>query len=70
MGANPHKNKAGKVKIMPLAMEEEAEPIVWLRLASRILEVPPNLRMVLNAATVITATGIEVLIVKPALNPR
>ena len=66
----PHKNRAGKVKMTPLATELEAEPTVCDRFASRMLLFTPLARSVRNNATVITATGIEVEIVSPARRPR
>ena len=69
-GGKPHMNNAGSVKITPEATELEAEPTVWVRLASRIdVRAPKRFRMP-KAATVITAMGIDVEIVKPATSPR
>ena len=52
---------------MPLASELDAEPIVCARFASRIVPVLPTVCSALNAATVMTATGIEVLMVRLVL---
>ena len=68
--SKPHRKSAGKVKMTPLATELEAEPTVCDRLASRMVLVTPPARSVRNSATVITATGIEVEIVRPARSPR
>ena len=58
------------MKITPLATELDAEPTVCDRFASRIeLETPARARS-RKAATVITATGMEVEIVRPTLSPR
>jgi len=67
-GGIPHMNSAGSVKMTPEASELDAEPVVCERLASRM--VPPEPRSRRNTATVITATGIEVLTVSPARSPR
>ena len=64
-GARPHRNSAGIVKIVPVASEVDAEPIVWAMLASRI--VTPRRS---GTATVITAAGIEAETVMPTLGPR
>ena len=69
-GASPQRNNAGSVKITPLATELDEEPTVCERLASRMLAEPPSWRSAWKAATVITATGIEVLMVSPARSPR
>ena len=69
-GGTPHMNSAGSVKITPEASELEAEPVVCARLASRIVPLRPKPFSRRNMATVITATGIEVLTVRPARNPR
>ena len=63
-------NRAGRVKITPEASELEAEPVVCERLASRIVPSRPARRRSRNIATVITATGMEVLTVSPARRPR
>ncbi len=70
LGAKPHRNRAGRVKMTPLATELEAEPTVCARLASRIDVPTPATRSARKAATVITATGIEVEMVRPARSPR
>ena len=54
---------AGSVKMIPLATELDAEPMVWARLASRMLPCPPARSSSLSAATVMTAMGTEVEIV-------
>lgn len=58
------------MKITPEATKLDADPIVCEILASRMFESCPNLRSTRNAATVITATGIDVEIVSPARSPR
>ncbi len=63
-------NRAGSVKMTPEASELEAEPVVCARLASRIVPWWPILPSSRNMATVMTATGIEVLTVSPARRPR
>lgn len=65
-GATPHMNRAGIVKIVPEASEEEALPTVWARFASRIVP-PPRPR---KSAAERTAIGIEVETVSPAFRPR
>src|SRR5262245_19435769 len=62
-----HMNSAGMVKIVPLASEVEADPIVCDRLASRIV---PRARNSRKSATVITAAGIDAETVRPTLRPR
>ena len=69
-GCKPHRNNAGRVKMTPLATELDEDPTVWAMLASRICADPPSLRSAWNAATVITATGMDVLMVSPARSPR
>ena len=69
-GGMPQRNRAGRVKMMPLATELEAEPTVWERLASRMVPPMPRAPKARKAATVMTATGIEVEIVRPAWSPR
>jgi len=66
-GAMPHRKSAGMVKIVPLASEVDADPIVWDRLASRIVERSPSAR---KTATVITAAGIDADTVSPTRSPR
>lgn len=63
-------NRAGMVNSTPEATEELAEPTVCDRLASRIEWLPPNALRARKATTVSTATGMEVLMVSPALRPR
>ena len=58
------------VKMTPLAIELEAEPTVCAMLCSRIVDFTRADRRRRKAATVITATGIEVEIVRPARSPR
>ncbi len=70
VGSKPQRKSAGKVKMTPLATELEAEPTVCDRFASRMVLSTPPARRVRNNATVITATGIEVEIVRPARRPR
>ena len=55
------------VKIVPLASEVEAEPMVCERFASRMLPREPTSRKI---ATVITAAGIEAVMVSPTSRPR
>jgi hypothetical protein len=68
-GAMPQRKSAGMVKIVPVASDELAEPMVCERFASRIT---PSRRpgMSLNSATVSTAIGIDVETVSPTFNPR
>ena len=66
-GAMPHRNSAGMVKIVPVASEELAEPIVCEMFASRMTS---RCRMRRNNATVRTAIGIEVDTVSPTRRPR
>ncbi len=69
-GSRCHMNSAGSVKMTPLATELEADPIVCDMLASRIVAGRPTCRSSRKAATVITATGIDVEMVSPACKPR
>ena len=69
-GGMPHMNSAGSVKMTPLARELEAEPVVCEILVSRIVPPTPMPLSARNTATVMTATGIDVLIVRPARRPR
>jgi hypothetical protein len=69
-GGIPHINRAGKVKMTPLASELDADPVVCEILVSRIVPRMPTLESARNTATVMTATGIDVLIVSPARKPR
>ncbi len=66
----PHMNNAGSVKITPLASELEADPVVCEMLVSSIVPRTPTVVSARNTATVMTATGIDVLIVRPARRPR
>jgi hypothetical protein len=68
--SKPQRNSAGSVKITPLATELEAEPTVWDRLASRMLLRIPPACSARKRATVMTATGMDVEMVSPALSPR
>jgi hypothetical protein len=63
-------NRAGIVKTTPEAREEEAEPAVCPMFTSRIELFPIRGRSTANAATMITASGIEVLMVRPTFRPR
>ena len=63
----PQRNSAGMVKMVPLASEVEADPMVCARLASSTVARPPATR---NTATAITAAGIEADTVSPTRNPR
>ena len=69
-GLIPQMNSAGMVNNTPEATEELAEPTVCDMLLSRMLWRRPKAVNTRNATTVRTATGIEVLIVSPALSPR
>ena len=69
-GSRCHMNSAGSVKITPLATELEADPTVWDMFASSRVPRTPTRRSRRNAATVMTATGMDVEIVKPAWRPR
>ena len=69
-GGMPHINSAGSVKMTPLARELDADPVVWEMLVSRILPRIPTCARARKTATVMTATGIDVLIVRPARKPR
>ena len=60
-------NSAGTVKIVPVAREVDADPMVWERLASRMVPRAPTSR---NSATVITAAGIDAETVRPTRSPR
>ncbi len=66
-GTAPHRKSAGIVKIVPVASDVEAEATVCERLASRIV---PRTRNSRNAATVITAAGIDADTVMPTRRPR
>ena len=57
------------VKMVPVASEELAEPMVCARLASRIMP-PGRLPIRRNRATVSTAMGIDVATVSPTRKPR
>jgi len=69
-GSKPHMNSAGTVKMIPDAMDDAADPPVCEMLHSRMLVGRVNVPISLNSATLITASGIDVLIVKPTLRPR
>ena len=69
-GLIPHMNRAGIVNRTPDASEELADPTVCEMLLSRMLCRTPKAARIRNATTVSTATGIDVLIVRPALSPR
>ncbi len=62
----PHEER-GIVKIVPLASDVDAEPMVCDRLASRIV---PRARNSRNSATVMTAAGIDAETVSPTRRPR
>ena len=66
----PHINKAGSVNRAPLATDELAEPIVCDILVSSKLYLNPKTDNRRKTTTVRTATGIDVLIVRPALSPK
>ena len=63
----PQRKSAGMVKIVPVASEVEAEPMVCERFASRIVE---RRRSARKTTTVITAAGIEAETVMPTRRPR
>jgi hypothetical protein len=63
----PHMNNAGTVKMVPLASEVDADPMVCDRFASRIV---PPVRSARNTATVMTAAGMEAETVRPTRRPR
>ncbi len=70
-GLMPQMNSAGMVNSTPDATEELADPTVCDMLLSRILCLVPNTAVSnRKATTVSTATGIDVLMVSPALSPR
>jgi hypothetical protein len=69
-GVIPHMNSAGMVNSTPEATDELADPMVWDMLLSRMLCPSPNAVNSRNATTVSTATGMEVLIVSPAIRPK
>jgi hypothetical protein len=62
-----HMNRAGMVKMVPLASAVEADPIVCDRFASRIV---PRTRNMPNNATVMTDAGIDAETVRPTRRPR
>src|ERR1041385_4217833 len=66
-GVIPQRNSAGMVKIVPVASDELAEPMVCEMFASRITS---RRRISRNSATVSTAMGIEVETVSPTRSPR
>jgi hypothetical protein len=70
----PHRKSAGRVKMIPEATEDDAEPIVWLMFASRRRVPFPDFsfgrRQTAKATTVRTATGIDVEMVRPTRSPR
>ncbi len=51
--------------MIPEASEDEAEPAVCPMFTSRMVPLPMTFFMVAKTATMITARGIDVLIVKP-----
>jgi len=67
-GVMPQRKSAGMVKIVPVASDELAEPIVCARFASRITS--PRFGMSDRKRTVRTAIGMEVETVSPTRNPR
>src|SRR4029079_18006535 len=67
-GANPHRKRAGIVKMVPEASEELADPIVCERFASRMTG--PRARRARKRATVRTAIGMDVETVRPTRRPR
>ena len=66
----PHMNRAGNVNMTPLARELDAEPVVWEMFVSSIDPLTPTADKARKTATVMTATGMDVLIVRPARRPR
>jgi len=69
-GFIPQMKRAGMVKRTPEATEELAEPTVWDMLDSRMECWNPMAENTRKVTTVRTATGMEVLMVRPAINPR
>ena len=69
-GFIPQMKRAGMVKSTPEATEELADPMVWDMLDSRMECWNPIPDIARNTTTVSTATGIEVLMVRPAIRPR
>jgi hypothetical protein len=68
VGTTPHMKSAGIVKIVPVASDELALPIVCARFASRRL--PPPFDTARKSIAESTAIGIEVETVSPAFRPR
>ena len=62
--------RAGMVKRTPEATEELADPTVWEMLDSSMECLNPAAVKARKATTVRTATGIDVLMVRPAIGPR
>jgi len=69
-GASPHIKSAGMVKMVPEASDDEADPAVCPILTSRIEALPMTGRRAAKAATMMTASGMEVLMVRPTRRPR
>ena len=69
-GFIPQMKRAGIVNRTPEATEELADPMVCDMLASRMLCLKPRAWSRRNVTTVSTATGMDVLMVRPALRPR
>jgi hypothetical protein len=70
VGSSPQRNKAGIVKMIPEAKDELADPTVWDMLCSRMVVRPKRPRAARKNAIVMTAMGMEVLIVSPTRSPR
>gem|GEM_PF-6621886 len=66
LGSSARKRNPGSVKTTPAAIDSPAEPMVWTRLFSRIVE-PPSF---FNSEIESTAIGIEAETVSPALSAR
>jgi hypothetical protein len=63
-------NSAGMVNRTPDATEEDADPTVWEMFDSRMECLSPAAVNNRNMTTVSTATGIDVLMVRPAMSPK
>ena len=69
-GLNPQRKRAGIVNMTPDAREEAAEPVVWAMFVSRMPTFPHRPRVTRKKATAMTASGIDVEIVRPTRRPR
>ncbi len=63
----PQRKSAGIVNMVPVASAVEADATVCDMLASRMVPCVPSMR---NAATVMTAAGIDAETVMPTRSPR